>query len=656
MILFLSYHNYMKTKTINLMEIGNIKTKEQLKKYNIKKPFNNGNYLFHYLILTNNLTALKLTKFPIHLFNYDNYNGIMLAAHEKKYDILDYFIKNNPDLIYSRNKVNNNILKFLDSSEKEYIDIILKNTDVDWANLFECYSNKKLSGLDLLFMNGSYHNIISIIEKIKLNYKTYLYQPAYFNLLFNINLKDSQIEKILDLLFEKDNKILEYTDDLGYNIAFAFVSKENIQLTKYIVNKRKTQLDHYTPLSGNHLLLTAYKIGIASDNYEIANYIYDNIMKNHNYNETDDKGNNIVNNLLIARIMFKKGDYKLESKILKNYNNWTKINTSGLTPFDYIIQMDYKKYHKFVTNKPDKIHIEVINKKWKKYIKTLPVESIDDNVKLLNTPFVHGNLFRSHFSDMAIFGMYIKEKYKNIYVPSYSGKVEINWNDDMLLPSDLLKEYNNFPWIIIWNNENNYWIHPYLNKLIKENKEKYTLACIFLSIRLPQGGLHASLLLYDFTRNTIERFDPYGNTTIMDGMMDEIFNENLAKPCKMLYCSPECYFPVAGFQTLSDENNLFNQKLGDFGGYCLAWCLWYIEHKLLNIKVKPTDLVRKTINKLLTMKIKPMEYIRNYANFINKYRLAYLKEIGIPENLVSNENFDKHYSEIIDKSIIKYYQ
>ncbi len=639
------------------MEIGNIKTKEQLKKYNIKKPFNNGNYLFHYLILTNNLTALKLTKFPVHLFNYDNYNGFMLAAHEKKYDVLDYLIKTYTDVIYSRNKINNNILKYLDPSEKEYIDIILKNKDIDWSNLFESYSNKKLSGLDLLFMNGSYNNIISIIENIKLNYKTYLYQPAYFNLLLNNNFKDTQIEKILDLLYEKDNKILEYTDDLGYNIAFAFVIRENINLIKYIVNKRKTDLDHYTPISANHLLLTAYKIGISSDNYEIPNYIYDNIMKNHDYNETDDKGNNIVSNILIARITFKKGDYELESKILKNYNNWTKINTSGLTPFDYIVQIDYKKYHKFVTNKPDKINnIDQINKKWKKFIKKLPVVNIDTNIKLLNTPFVHGNLFRSHFSDMAIFGMYIKEKYKNIYVPSYSGNIEINWNDDMVLPSDLLKTYNNFPWIIIWNNENNYWIHPNLNKLIKENKKKYTLGCIFLSIRLPDGGLHASLLLYDFTRNTIERFDPYGNTTIIDGMMDEIFNQNLAKPCNMLYCSPECYFPVAGFQTLSDENNLFNQKFGDFGGYCLAWCLWYIEHKLLNIKVKPTDLVRKTINKLLIMKIKPMEYIRNYANFINKYRLAYLKEIGIPENIVSNENFNKHYTDLIDKSIIKYYQ
>ncbi len=638
------------------MEIGNIKTKEQLKKYNIKKPFNNNNYLFHYLILTNNLTALKLTKFPIQLFNYDNYNGFMLAAHERKYNILDYLIKTYPDVIYGRNKINNNILNYLNSNDKEYLDIILKNKDIDWNNLFESYSNKKICGLDILFMNGSFHNIIEIIENIKFNYKTYLFQPAHFNLLLNINLTDLQLEKILNLLYEKDNKILEYTDDLGYDISFPLVLKENLNLVKYIVNKRKTGLDHYTPISGNHIFLTAYKVGISSNNYEIVNYIYDNVMKNHNYNETDNEGNNIVHNLLYARITLKKGCYNLESKILKNYKYWTKINTSGFTPFDYITQLDYNKYHKFLNNKPSKYNETNINKKWKKFIKTLPVVKIDDNIKIITTPYAHGNLFRSHFSDMAIFGMYIKEKYKNIYIPIYSGTVEPEWNDDIVLPSDLLKKYNNFPWIIIWNNENNYWIHPYLNKLIKENKEKYTLGCIFLSIRLPNGGLHASLLLYDFTRNTIERFDPYGNTTIIDGLMDEIFNENLAKPCKMLYCSPECYFPVSGFQTLSDENNLFNQKFGDFGGYCLAWCLWYIEHKSINIKVKPTDLVRKTINKLLNMKIKPMEYIRNYANFVNKYRLAYLKEIGIPENLVSNEHLNKIYSDLIDKSIIKYYQ
>ena len=123
----------------------------------------------------------------------------------------------------------------------------------------------------------------------------------------------------------------------------------------------------------------------------------------------------------------------------------------------------------------------------------------------------------------------------------------------------------------------------------------------------------------------------------------------------MKYCSPDCYFPVSGFQTLSDENNIMNQKMGDFGGYCLAWCIWYIEHKLTNMNVNSKDLVRKTLNRFMSMNIKPMEYIRNYANYISHFRLGFLKKIGIPENITSNENLNNMYNNIINTNIIKLY-
>ena len=51
-----------------------------------------------------------------------------------------------------------------------------------------------------------------------------------------------------------------------------------------------------------------------------------------------------------------------------------------------------------------------------------------------------------------------------------------------------------------------------------------------------------------------------------------------------------------------------------------------------------------------------MEYIRNYANFISKFRLKYLQDIGIPENLTSNEILNHTNNNIINKSIIKYHQ
>ena len=80
------------TKEIDLIKISKIKHKSQLKKYHKTRPLNNLGYLFHYLILTNNLDGLKLYNFPIHKNNIDGLNGIMLAAREKKYKILDYLL------------------------------------------------------------------------------------------------------------------------------------------------------------------------------------------------------------------------------------------------------------------------------------------------------------------------------------------------------------------------------------------------------------------------------------------------------------------------------------------------------------------------------------------------------------------------------------
>ncbi len=646
---------------IDLMKIGNIKSKTTLKKYKLNKPLMNGNYLFHYLILTGNLKGLQLYKHPINRFNNDNLNGLMLAAKEKKYKILDYFLKKySSTYIYHKNRKGMSFLHYLNPNDKEYLELI-ENNNINWINLFQSYSTSHTSPLDLLFQEGKYNIINSIINKFNFDYKKFISQPYHFNLIVNPYLKEDKIEKIFDNLENQDNNILKYVDDMGYDISFPIVLNEDFDLIKYIVKKEGSHLDKYSPISTSHIFVIAYKQAIKTGDYKIAKYILDNVMQNHNFDETDMHGNNIAHFILKVRLQ-KKGNYEIEKEILDKYKNWGRLNMDKKTPFDYVVNLDYKKYHMFVKNRPknNALHNNITDKHWKKLAEKLPIDNInDENVSLIKSPYAHSNMFQARFTDIGIFSIYLKEKYNkqnfNLYMPLYKGNdVVPDWNDDMLLPDNMLYYNNNFPWIIIWNDEKNYWIHPHLNELINKNKGKYKASFAFISMRLPDGGLHAALMFYDFTRNQIQRFDPYGDTSILDGQMDEIFNEKLAKPTGMSYCGPDCYFPVSGFQTLSDENNLMNQKMGDFGGYCLAWSIWYVEHKMINLKVEPKDLIRKIINKFMKMNVKPMEYIRNYANYISRFRLGYLKKIGVPENMASNENLNTMYTSIINKSIINY--
>jgi hypothetical protein len=106
---------------------------------------------------------------------------------------------------------------------------------------------------------------------------------------------------------------------------------------------------------------------------------------------------------------------------------------------------------------------------------------------------------------------------------------------------------------------------------------------------------------------------------------------------------------------ISDENNSEYQKAGDFGGFCLAWSIWYLENRLMNPDVNQKILVKKLIDKLSSMNVTFVEYIRNYANKINESRIKYFKKIGIHESNISDLNL-KHKDDmlLIDYLVDKY--
>jgi len=658
---------------IDLVKIGNIKTLEELKEYPLDEPYFYNNYLFHYLIITNNLNTLKLHNFPIQIVNEDGYNGYMLAAKYNYYDMMEYLLQKYPKYLNIVNKFNENMLHFLDPSLDEYSGFIIKNKD-KFTKLYYSYDSNDVCPLDYLFGEGSLDNIIKINNSFNFNYNNYTKTPFHFNMILNKSLTSKEIIKILQLLYKKDKNIFSYIDSEGNNILFPVVLDGKYKLLKYINELNKNhdviKFDYYTPINTYHIFKTAYNKGIVSNNYQMAEYILNNIIKDHNFEETDKYGNNLAHFILSSRIKHNRGNRKIEERILKKYKGWDNINVNNETP-RILIEKIGGNYKKFLTYKgrnnsknnsknnsnSQKSSRKSSRKSSKKNSRKSSRKSStkNDDIKLDEDKYeyTHSNKFQAKFTDIVIFFDYLRNKYDNIYIPSYDGKYDNNINEDIIFPDSLLYKHNNFPWLLVWNNKNNYFIHPKLNMLIRKNKSKYDLGILLLSMRLPNGGLHATLVIYDFKRNVIERYDPYGNTTLLDKDIDIVFKKELMYGKNIKYCDTSCYFPVAGFQTISNEENMYNQKMGDFGGYCLAWCLWYIEHRLKNLKANPKMLVRKTLNRLMEMKLKPDEYIRNYANNINKVREDYLIKIGIPENVISNEMLPNNYIKILNNSIIK---
>jgi len=655
--------------TIDFIKISKIKKLSELKKYNIIKPIYNDNYLFHYLIIVDNLTALKLTKYPINMFDNYGVNGFILAAMENKFDILDYFIKTYPGYIYNKNKSNENFLFFMRENSTNYYKLIKRNLTVNWKILFQTYSSERhISPLDLLFLYGNYNIIKLIINTIEFDYSIYIAQPSYFNLAINKNLSIDNTISILDSIYKQNNNIFTYADDMGYNITYPIVLLNDIRLVEYMVSRCSIEfLDQYSPISTSHIFIVAYNIAIKNNDYMIARYIVKKIMKQHNFNETDINGDNIIHFLLKIRLYLNKGDPTIEKYFMSSYTDWLKPNIDKITPLDLVVQLNYDKYSTYVKkiSTDHTIKLSFLNKikdnKWRHYIKKVKI-ILEKNkiIKMITTPYSLSNMFQARFTDIAIYMMYLKNKYDDLYIPTYDGlDIVPNWDNNFLLPDEMLRVYNNFPWLIVWNKNTNYWIHPYLNELIDRamnkminGKPKYKYAFLILSLRLPNNGLHATAIIYDFKRKKVERFDPYGNTTLLDRDIDQVLETELTWNTNLTYVPPNIYFPVSGFQTISDENNIINHKMGDFGGYCLAWCFWYIEHRLSNVKIEPDVLIRKTLNRFMLMKIKPMEYIRNYANYINQYRLKYFNKIGIKDAIASNENLTNNNHKKLFNSII----
>ena len=151
---------------------------------------------------------------------------------------------------------------------------------------------------------------------------------------------------------------------------------------------------------------------------------------------------------------------------------------------------------------------------------------------------------------------------------------------------------------------------------------------------------HANIILYDFKNLTIERFEPYGDDGI-ENEIDNILEKELTWNTGMKYLRPNNYLPKPGYQLLSNENNIYNQKVGDFGGFCLGWCIWYVEHRIKNSKIDSITLNKKTLEKMLRLDDSLMEFIRNYSNKLFNEKLKIIKNICphnncIKEKVISN--------------------
>lgn len=639
--------------------------KNRLKNKPKDKPILLDNYSFHYYIMNNDCKELKKGDYPIYNENGEGLNGFHLAAKlvndTNNIDMLKCLInnKNYKKYIYKKNNNNEGLLQYFPVNDliKELYEEFKKN-DLNLDKLITQQDNDGITYLHKIFLNGKYDLIKWLLNTIKINWKD-LHKHTPIHLFINKNINNKELIKILDILYKIDNKLLNISDSFGRNILYLAIEKNDLEIVKQLY-KYKIKFDYYIMPNDEiemHPFLEAYM----EEKYNIAEYIWDCIKDTHDYSQTD----NSKRNLAINMILFKKdGVYKKEihDDVIKRNNIWTDIDTDKKTIIDYMIEENIDEYKDLI---PKDIEIRYnnklkINNKWKKYLSKMKIYKFVDDIILKKYKFVDHNKFNARIEDLCLYMYHLNKKYKELYLP-INKKIEIKIELDKYTNLyKFIKDYKYYPFMMFVDNKlNNLFIHPNLNKLMEQERKrkKYKFGVVMICVFVNDMMQHAEILVYDFINSTIEHFDPYGDTSNINNNFDDRVETKITNGTKFKFIKLKDFLPQAGFQLLSDEDNILNTKPGDFGGFCLAWCLWYLEHRILNYKCTQKYILPKLLEKIITKENKFSIYIRNYANYINKYKLDIFKKIGIDKYNLTNEEFDidnlNKINNFIKKNLLK---
>jgi len=659
---------------MKISNINKIKKESDLKKYSLNKPIHMNNYLWHYLALYGNLEGFKLLKNKDILFglpDQDGNNPLHLSAKMGHHKLLTYLLKTYPEYILNKNNDNKNFMHYLVEKENTFMKFfsqIKDNLKVD--ELMKNRDDEDFSVSMLAYSTFSYKSIKNLLETKPDLVKYPKIYPSLFFLFKNDSLDQSQILNFFKIL--NKNKInLDIRDHRGENSILYAIQYNNIELLKYLI-KKKINFSYMTPIDTIEAFRLAYKIEVNSpykNNYKMSKLLWN--TGKIDPNQIDKYGDNLAHYMLQWRLKKNVGSKELEYEIFPLINNWKFPNIDDNTPFHLLLKLknkneylnllknkeiDINKKNKFGENIKNMIDKETLRKN------KIKITESKDKIKVKKYKYSHFNLFKARFSDIILYSIILNKKYPNLFFPILKESFKIP--DFPYLNSIMINNTNNhfskkfpFPWIIYWENSDKYYVHEELTNLINKYKknEKYEFGVIFVSVTIPQGGLHATILLIDFLNNTIERFDPYGNTSLIDQGVDETLEEELTWNTGLKYLKPENIMGVSSYQSLSRETDPYQQKSGDFGGYCLAWCLWYIENRIANKKISPKKLIEETLFTLVNKKESLMEYIRNYANSINKKRENLMISMKIPKKMVSNEILSNKYQKLLVDGIKKYY-
>jgi len=595
-------------------------------------------------------------------------NSLNILIESKQYDIIKDIIKTDYKILNFKNSLEKNllqslilidslhsyileILQFVYIKNKFFFNKIILNVDKSNNNFIDLVIiliNKNNN-----FNNASNENDKYIFIKPLLNILIFLFKiNSLSQLIINkLSIKINNDDFLLYILQKLNINNIEITQTINNHLCIDLLFFKNyIKSFKYIISE--ASLINFKNVDDNIIFTLVH-----SFNKDIPKLIIE-ILNKSNLLQLRDVNNNNIILLFIKKFNI---DNELILNLLKTLGNNDVIfekNDTNESIYDFIKNNETFK----------KLNIKDIQKKYN-FSKIKKLICCNANIGIFNSDTLHN----------IIYTYMIISKYKkklDICIDNYDKtkqineifKLEISHTDTNIY--DILNLYiSNFysfhSHLIIWKNENTYYINDFLinylkNKCIDNYKKRFIY--VKLSIVIAEKNIrHANLILIDNKYKLVERFEPYGdiyNESIIG--LDNLIKIKIADVINYKYNLVQTY---PGYQTKTVEYNNNYKSYGDPGGYCLAWCFLFLEVRLLydNLSSKEIiNLINNYIQNNFQLDFKDiltdnqlnkfMVFARNYGYSLDQYKNKLMKKFNITLKTIYHVNLkDEIYNKICYK-------
>lgn len=637
--------------------------------------------------------------------NYNTYitdgnNILHLLAIRGNEKGLDYFLSSNPEL-NETNSMGHNIIHLLfkngwdDIAKKYYTkytellythDKDLKlpiSYSVDRYNTFiDCFKYMKKhddTNISEILNNVSNYNDNIIINIIKLSDDDKYYKFIVDNLDL-IDFDKPKINPVLIYCIINDkNKLSTFFIEHKKGISsknYMYLLPINIACTKNNINIVKLLLDNNKDINygGVNNIYLPFNIAINNDFLELADLLSEYITKYNTIDKFKNTYMHYISDNLLKYVQTKQPKKEKKIKhILKKIIFKSDIdlkNIDGVTSRQLLL-----KYIKMKRKDADLA----------KTINSIDIQKSTDNnnnIDIIKNNKKHSyGLFNSDTVHSMIYYIYLLNKYDNLGIPFYKFNEEeyktaimelsmqnIIYNEHYKVIYDILKTIHLFsypllPSVILWKDRNLNYINKDLFDIIKSLSKNKRFILIKVILVVAGQYTHANIILIDVEDSSIRRFEPYGiDDTNDEKHLDDLILEKVSKVLdkKMTYYRPSDYLDKFKFQLVSNDNSYDYRKLNDPGGYCLAWCIWYIELKINNSNLSEEDLIKYAsakINKYYKNTDNSYLYfIRDYSRKLNDEKDKILKKMNLKNNELYNVKFKQDISYKIFDYIVDFFK